>query len=109
MLSAYCVPHGVEYIDEVARRAHLAEQSYSREHFHLLVRDAVDAPELFVLAEVFPRRDSRGRCFAPEHEDWRGRKVRDDRVRALQRAASKSCRTDDACPIRDARHTGLKS
>src|SRR5712671_1026470 len=66
LLSAYCVPHGVEYIDEVARRPHLAEQGHSREHFHLLVRDAVDAPQLFVLAEIFPRRDSRGRCFGAE-------------------------------------------
>ena len=56
LLPADRVTNRIEYIDEVARRAHFTEQRDARQHFHLVARDIVDAPELVVLAEIFPRR-----------------------------------------------------
>src|SRR5260370_15061716 len=54
-LSPDRVTNGVQYIDEAARRAHIAEQRHSREHLQFAIRHGVDAPHLFVLLEFFPR------------------------------------------------------
>jgi hypothetical protein len=55
-LSSYRVPYHTQDMDEVARRRDLAQQRYSRQHFHLGTGDAVDAAQLIVLAELVPAR-----------------------------------------------------
>ena len=55
-LPADRVTNRVQYVDEVARRFYVAEKRYPLQHFHLVAGDIVDAPDLFVLAKIFPRR-----------------------------------------------------
>jgi hypothetical protein len=54
------VAHGVQDIDEVARRTHVAEQRHSRKNFHFIARDVVNAPQLLVVLEIIPGRLGRG-------------------------------------------------
>src|ERR1700722_10202819 len=59
-LSPHCVANGIQNVDEIARRAHVAEQRHAREHFHLAGGDVVNATQLLILSEIFPCRFGRG-------------------------------------------------
>jgi FtsX-like permease family len=53
-LSSDCVAHGIQDIDEVARRRHATEQRDLRKHLHLVARYVVNTPQLLVLPEIIP-------------------------------------------------------
>src|SRR6185437_11837870 len=75
---------GVENIDEVARRARLAQRGDSAEHVHLFGADVVRAPDALVVAKFLPGRAAAAAVGGAAQQIARTRIGEQEQLAALQ-------------------------